>query len=183
MVSKKERMAADPEYREHVLALKRASSKRRRERVKNDPIRLAHEREVTKAYNAKKYAEDPRTDYHVEKARIRYNISDEVREKKSNYGKERRLQIKENFFEMYGDICNCCGESERLFLSLDHVQNDGHLHRTNYKDNRDEYLEAIRVYNPSVYQTLCHNCNQGKHRNGGVCPHKTKDLNTHTAIS
>ena len=25
------------------------------------------------------------------------------------------------------------------------------------------------------YQLLCSNCNQGKRRNGGICPHKTKN--------
>ncbi len=27
---------------------------------------------------------------------------------------------------------------------------------------------------PPGFQTLCHNCNIGKHRNKGICPHKQK---------
>lgn len=25
---------------------------------------------------------------------------------------------------------------------------------------------------PNTYQILCHNCNLGKHLNGGICPHQ-----------
>lgn len=73
-----------------------------------------------------------------------------------------------------GYVCSCCGETEPMFLSLDHVNNDGKQHRAKlgtlggakfYKGLRD------RGY-PEGFTVLCMNCNQGRHRNGGVCPHK-----------
>lgn len=75
-------------------------------------------------------------------------------------------------FDHYGRRCNCCGESEPLFLCFDHVQNDGFAHR---KDDRRAsniamWLKARNM--PDGFQTLCFNCNQGKRLNGGVCPHK-----------
>lgn len=74
----------------------------------------------------------------------------------------------------YGQRCNCCGETTRLFLQLDHVNNDGNLEkRINGKRLKTEDIlrKAIRNNFPSCYQILCANCNHGKERNGGVCPH------------
>ena len=32
---------------------------------------------------------------------------------------------KEKVFDHYGWVCACCGEAEPLFLTIDHVNNDG----------------------------------------------------------
>ena|SRR3990167_8228 len=86
---------------------------------------------------------------------------------KSRYEKERKV-----VFSKLGDACACCGETEPLFLTVDHVNNDGHIQR---KDHRNQYTRIYRwlIKNnfPKGFQLLCMNCNQGKHRNGGVCPH------------
>jgi len=72
-----------------------------------------------------------------------------------------------------GYKCACCGETEPKFLSLDHVNNDGAEHR------RNENLSGATLYKwlkdndyPDGFQVLCMNCNHGKMRNGGVCPHE-----------
>ena len=67
--------------------------------------------------------------------------------------------------------CVCCGENEIGFLSLDHIHNNGNLHR---KKTRDIIGWAIRNDYPPILQVLCMNCNHGKYRNGGICPHLTK---------
>jgi len=76
----------------------------------------------------------------------------------------------------YGNRCACCGENEPLFLTIDHVDNDGHLFRKGNGGSRHNNVYQWLVWNnfPSGFQVLCLNCNQGKHRNGGVCPHVTK---------
>jgi hypothetical protein len=73
-----------------------------------------------------------------------------------------------------GYRCACCGETEPLFLSLDHVNNDGKAHRMKLGT-----LGGTKLYKwlrenewPEGFQVLCMNCNQGRHRNGGTCPHK-----------
>lgn len=72
-----------------------------------------------------------------------------------------------------GYRCACCGETEPLFLSIDHMNNDGKAHRTAvgavgvFKDLRDRGW-------PPGFQVLCMNCNHGRHRNGGICPHHAK---------
>jgi hypothetical protein len=78
----------------------------------------------------------------------------------------------EAFLSMYGQKCNCpgCTESSKSFLTLDHVQNDGHKERQNL--NRwDICRAATDHYCPEKYQVLCFNCNCGKNKNKGVCPH------------
>jgi len=78
--------------------------------------------------------------------------------------------------EMYGDTCNCCGETEPLFLTIDHVNNDGGERR---KQSSREHgtITLLRdiLQHGSVqpdYQLLCMNCQLGKHLNGGICPHQ-----------
>lgn len=76
----------------------------------------------------------------------------------------------------YGNRCACCGESEALFLTVDHIDNDGHRFRKKNNDGIHNNVCYWLVRNgfPEGFQVLCMNCNQGKHRNGGVCPHVTK---------
>lgn len=68
-----------------------------------------------------------------------------------------------------GPVCSCCGESNQLFLTIDHVHNDGKEHRRNTRDVRAAMMDAIK--RPERYTVLCFNCNCGRARNGGICPH------------
>jgi hypothetical protein len=96
--------------------------------------------------------------------------------------KSKRAELREAVYDHYGRICACCGETEILFLSIYHVNNDGNkqgiLTRrrdgTQYRTHNDlyTYRDIIARNFPDDYQVLCMNCNWGKHRNGGVCPHK-----------
>ena len=79
--------------------------------------------------------------------------------------------------------CVCCGESEILFLSIDHINNDGWKERrfnlvtgkrTGNLGGVNLYQKLVRMKYPSGFQTLCHNCNRGKWINKGVCPHQAK---------
>lgn len=96
-------------------------------------------------------------------------------------------RLKEAAYMAYGGYkCQCCGETEPLFLSIDHVNNDGHLYRKAKKTETGTWIKVgshcgenlfrwLRRENyPEGFQVLCLNCNGGKHRNGGVCPHQVK---------
>ena len=37
--------------------------------------------------------------------------------------------IKKIVYTHYGNICSCCGESDYMFLTIDHINNDGHKQR------------------------------------------------------
>lgn len=78
-------------------------------------------------------------------------------------------------FEHYGNICACCGETNDLFLSIDHINNDGHLEvwKSGKRiGGRQLYQKIVKADYPNKYQLLCMNCNYGKRMNGGICPHK-----------
>lgn len=84
-----------------------------------------------------------------------------------------RLFKKQIVFNHYGNLCACCGEREPKFLSIDHVNNDGYVERKSRGGRSDAViLHIIRQNFPDTYQILCMNCNFGKSRNAGVCPHQ-----------
>lgn len=86
--------------------------------------------------------------------------------------------IKEYVFLAYGGfVCACCGETEKSFLSLDHIDNDGAAWRRERFGNRaaagsHTYKWLYKNKCPRGFQVLCMNCNHGKRMNKGVCPHQ-----------
>lgn len=91
--------------------------------------------------------------------------------------KARKQRIKDAVFAAYGGYrCNCCGETERRFLTIDHIHNDGAAWRKATLGSR--LATGARTYRwlmthgfPKGHQVLCMNCNFGKRMNGGICPH------------
>ncbi len=78
--------------------------------------------------------------------------------------------------------CACCGEKDLRFLTLDHVNNDGAAHRKSIGNGRSagngiyRYLKIRGFPNNPPLQVLCFNCNMGRQRNGGICPHQSADV-------
>ncbi len=105
------------------------------------------------------------------------------------YCKAQRIRILQEMVEAYGGRCVCCGESRVLFLTIDHVNNDGAAERKGMGDgptpnnkkgragiNFYRYLKKMG-YPQDKYRLLCFNCNCGRARNDGFCPHQlTNDL-------
>lgn len=100
-----------------------------------------------------------------------------LRQKQSEKSARLRGRLRSEAFEAYGGYrCACCGETEPVFLSIDHIHNDGaeQRRRGDYGRNGTSFYHWLRKNGyPAGYQVLCLNCNIGKHRNGGVCPHKS----------
>ena len=90
--------------------------------------------------------------------------------------REWRTKLWDGLLEKYGKECGCCHESERLFLTIDHVNRDGRADRAKHGGHRQLYYWLSKQPRMSDYQTLCYNCNCGRERNGGVCPHELKKL-------
>lgn len=99
----------------------------------------------------------------------------------------KRERIRKATFAAYGGyVCACCGETEKKFLTLDHINNDGAAFRRSMYGNRTSagvvtYAWLFRKGFPAGYQVLCMNCNHGKRMNNGVCPHKTR-CNDHPQV-
>jgi len=71
-----------------------------------------------------------------------------------------------------GYRCACCGVRDPMFLTIDHINNDGGRHRRRVGRTL-EFLQWLRRKGyPPGFRVLCTNCNSGRHRNRGVCPHK-----------
>lgn len=111
----------------------------------------------------RKYSERMRTNAKARYYRRRIPFMDKV--------KERRSRIKEEVYDQYGHFCACCGESNKAFLSIDHIFGGGTAHR---KKNYWVYEDIKKHGFPKdLYQILCMNCNWGK-RFRSECPHKTE---------
>jgi hypothetical protein len=65
----------------------------------------------------------------------------------------------------------CCNTKEFLFLTIDHINNDGAKHRREAKFGSIYPWLSKNDY-PIGFQVLCMNCNWAKAKNG-TCPHKT----------
>lgn len=92
--------------------------------------------------------------------------------------KERERQIKQHqrlrqeVLAAYGGpVCACCGETEEVFLTIDHIDGGGRQHRLQSGVKGDFYAWLKRNGFPSGFQVLCWNCNHAKHVLG-QCPHQ-----------
>lgn len=113
-----------------------------------------------------------------EKERLRGRVKyQKYKDKYKQATKDRYKRNKRLIFEAYGGKCICCGEKNHKFLTLDHVNNDGNVHR---KQNGGViggksihiYRWVIKNNYPNTIQLMCYNCNCGRDKNGGICPHK-----------
>jgi len=122
-----------------------------------------------------------------EKDKIDYRKHSDARRSRANgYYSENRLSIlakkkakdretKRQVVDAYGGKCECCGESMIEFLTIDHINNDGALHRRIVGKGRRIYADLIRLGFPKDnYRLLCFNCNivRGFY---GYCPHHPDD--------
>ena len=70
--------------------------------------------------------------------------------------------------------CACCAQDEVLFLTIDHVKDDGAAHRRQTR-NANIYSWIVRQGFPPGFQILCITCNLAKGWYGR-CPHKGRPL-------
>lgn len=95
---------------------------------------------------------------------------------------ELRLEV----FNAYGGaVCQCCGEQELMFLTLDHANNDGAAIRKALEAKKGRKLKNLDMYQilkvdgfpqDRGIRVMCWNCNCGRARNGGICPHEERRI-------
>ncbi|MBU2685592.1 MAG: hypothetical protein KKF27_20315, partial [Gammaproteobacteria bacterium] len=110
------------------------------------------------------------------KAKLRYN-GDKKKYKcqGAEWQRKYREEYREKVLNHYGNKCNCCGETTPQFLTIDHIHNDGYTARQKKQHPRDAssfYRWLVKTNFPEGFQILCMNCNFGKARNNGICPHQ-----------
>jgi hypothetical protein len=142
-------------------------------------------KECRKAYFAKWETESKDLIRHG-KQRYYQKNKEAIKNKVSAWVKENPIKRRKNALSYYyrlqdqaikaygGYKCSCCGESNPMFLCLDHIANNGKEHRKEIGSTGGHKLyKWLKNHNyPEGFQVLCMNCNHGKYRNGGVCPHQ-----------
>lgn len=89
------------------------------------------------------------------------------------------LALRLEMIAAYGSQCQCCGESEPAFLSIDHV--DGLGYKPKLKNGtrvggwRFYFWLKQNGWPKEHYRLLCMNCNTAI-GNWGTCPHASKVL-------
>jgi len=99
-------------------------------------------------------------------------------EKQREYERCYRQKLKLEVLSSYSGnkqnpLCACCGENNIHFLSIDHINNDGHIHRKIMRYTGLSFYQWLkRNKYPTGFQVLCHNCNMGKSvARSLICPH------------
>ena len=82
----------------------------------------------------------------------------------------------------YGGSCQCCGEDNYKFLTIDHMNGGGRAHKEEIHRNTI-YSWLITNNFPPGFQLLCYNCNCGREKNKGICPHKEVKIGSTIALS
>lgn len=83
----------------------------------------------------------------------------------------KRKSLREQMFDNLGHQCSCCGESNKVFLTLEHLDGRGAEHRRKRSSNSGILVDVKREGWPKdKYTVLCFNCNCGKAK-VGQCPH------------
>lgn len=90
-----------------------------------------------------------------------------------------QFNLKMKVIEGYGGTCQCpsgmCFETNPGMLTVDHIYNDGRLDRGagNRGGNAPFYKRLLDHNFPTdKYRLLCWNCNLGRARWEGICPHE-----------
>lgn len=107
--------------------------------------------------------------------RIRYEINkDAIRQYQRKYNQELSILVLSHYSGS-PPKCKCCGESNIKFLTIDHIDGNGRQDRLRLGLRGGGYIFYAKLRKlgyPIGYQVLCWNCNCGRAKNGGICPHK-----------
>lgn len=102
------------------------------------------------------------------------------KEKKAAQDAAWYARVRDQVFDHYGRKCACCGVDDLGFLTIDHMNGGGRKHLREIK-TRTLYRWLVYKNFPEGFQTLCFNCNCGRAKCGGVCPHE-RERQANTAM-
>lgn len=90
-----------------------------------------------------------------------------------------RWNLRLEVIKAYGSKCQCCGETNYEFLTIDHVDKITSLNDRKLGRGHKLYMHLKRKGWPKEgYRLLCYNCNCSI-GNFGYCPHKNESKNKH----
>lgn len=100
---------------------------------------------------------------------------------RQEYQKARKSSLQAHYryqnivYDYYGRQCVCCGEKNEMFLTLDHIngrEGTSDKKKTGYTMLAGIVRAIIKGSPRTDIRLLCYNCNCGRERNKGICPHK-----------
>lgn len=113
---------------------------------------------------SKKYREDhkeiieQKEKNEYREARMKRRATPEYKVRSQNWYYNNYMSTKKEVFAHYGNKCNCCGETNILFLTIDHING-----------RKEEKRQSLYLWRwlkknnyPEGYQLLCYNCNCAK---------------------
>jgi len=136
--------------------------------VPKDPNEFVgiYKKGISKCWGCKEKSNDKYKIRHKEKCRqYRADKKEFIKEISRRYHKH----IKDTFFEMYGNRCVCCGETNIEFLTIEHKLGQRGVKKK--ESSFRAYISATKEYQPDTYEVLCMNCNHAKGKLG-YCPHQ-----------
>lgn len=164
--STQEKMYAEQEYAKAVLAWKeecKLKPKRSREEIKKE--RLEKRIQYLKEEKQDKLL---RLEQRRSKAALRAK-KHRTTLKSATRCSELRMTVLQHYSP--GRVrCVCCHEDQIEMLTLDHMHQDGAEHRKELS-GKNIYKWIVDNYFPEGFQVLCYNCNIGRYKTGGECPH------------
>lgn len=170
---KDHKSAYDKQYKllnkERIKAQSRERMRRYwRKMIATDPLKHEERKSYMRRMARKRYADNPQK--YKDDART-YERSNRL--KIRVWRNRRNREVKLTALHKYGGKCTCCGELEVGFLTMDHVKSDGALHRKTFPSKTLGFYRWL-CRNPvsDDFQVLCMNCNWGRGKNNGVCPHR-----------
>lgn len=75
--------------------------------------------------------------------------------------KKQTLNRRLDLINGYGALCSCCGETNPLFLTIDHILNNGAEEKKLFDNNMYAFYNNLKQdnYPKDNYRLLCYNCN------------------------
>ena len=119
----------------------------------------------------RQYMEKNRAKLNEYSSNYYYDHKEERKEYRRTYWKEYHQKERQLVLEQYGGTpprCACCGETEIMFLTLDHI--NGYKYPEFARSGHHLYRNLRLNGYPDGYRVLCYNCNCSI-GNFGYCPH------------
>ena len=140
---------------------------------------LRHNAIRSTSWKRKRRKNDPKFRKREELQSRRWRRKNRVRLKylRNKWSKKYYKELKDEVYNAYGGYeCQCprCDITEPLFLTLDHVENDGSIAIKKHGNERGRKMWIwIKKNNfpKGMFQVMWWNCNSGRGRNEGLCPH------------
>ncbi len=163
--------------KEYYKKNKKQVNERNKKYRENNPKKVALQIQKSREKNRENRRRDAR--------RWRKNNPEKVKLDSINQTENKKIwatnmvsQLKFQVIEKYSNNefrCQCCGENTYDFLTVEHINNDGHEDSKKFRSSRNWYFNLLDNDLYDKITIACWNCNCGRNiRPDKICPHRVK---------